>query len=81
MYTTGDKVTYNGETYTAKWWTQGDTPSNGGAWEKPVVAGGAWESGIAYTGGQTVTYQGSTYKAKWWTQGDTPSTSSVWEKQ
>ncbi|MED7787984.1 glycosyl hydrolase family 18 protein [Francisella sp. 19X1-34] len=80
VYTKGDQVTYNGQTYTAKWWTQGDTPSNGGAWEKPVVAGGAWEKGIAYTGGQTVTYQGQKYKAKWWTQGDVPSQGSPWEK-
>ncbi|AJI47890.1 fibronectin type III domain-containing protein [Francisella philomiragia] len=81
VYNKGDKVTYNGVSYEAQWWTQGNKPSDGGAWKKPVVAGGAWESGIAYSGGQTVTYQGSTYKAKWWTQGDTPSNSSVWEKQ
>ena len=26
QYTGGQKVTYNGHLWTAKWWTQGDTP-------------------------------------------------------
>lgn len=26
IYTKGDQVTYNGETYTAKWWTRGEAP-------------------------------------------------------
>lgn len=35
-YSGGDVVTYNGNSYTAKWWTQGETPSDSewGAWEK-----------------------------------------------
>ncbi|MGY3568905.1 chitinase [Vibrio paucivorans] len=33
VYNTGDQVTYNGATYQAKWWTQGDDPANGGPWE------------------------------------------------
>lgn len=35
-YVAGDKVTYGGATYAAKWWTQGDTPgaSQWGPWAK-----------------------------------------------
>lgn len=34
-YTGGTLVTYNGATYKAKWWTQGDTPgAQWGPWEK-----------------------------------------------
>ncbi|USD41733.1 chitinase [Vibrio sp. SCSIO 43135] len=33
VYNTGDQVTYSGATYQAKWWTQGDDPTNGGPWE------------------------------------------------
>ncbi|WP_245806427.1 glycosyl hydrolase family 18 protein [Francisella halioticida] len=80
VYSKGDQVTYNGQIYTAQWWTQGDIPSNGGAWEKPVIPGGAWESGIAYTSGQTVTLDGNTYKAKWWTSDDNPKDGGVWQK-
>jgi len=35
-YWGGDIVTYNGQTYRAKWWTQGDIPGAGGPW-------GPWE--------------------------------------
>ncbi|ELV8625287.1 chitinase [Vibrio cidicii] len=37
VYLAGDLVTYQGATYKAKWWTQGDDPSKGGPWE--LVAG------------------------------------------
>ncbi len=33
-YSGGQVVTYQGSTYKAKWWTQGDTPSNSSVWEK-----------------------------------------------
>ena len=34
VYTAGDKVTYNGKTYTAQWWTRGEVPgaSQWGPW-------------------------------------------------
>src|SRR5699024_5741680 len=32
VYTGGQQVAYNGHLYTAKWWTQGDTPGQGGEW-------------------------------------------------
>ena len=31
VYTGGQQVSYNGHTWTAKWWTQGDAPSTGGS--------------------------------------------------
>jgi len=31
VYTGGQQVSYNGHTWTAKWWTQGETPSTGGS--------------------------------------------------
>lgn len=37
VYVGGDKVVYNGHTYEAKWWTQGDVPgqSVSNSWESP----------------------------------------------
>lgn len=32
VYTAGNKVSYKGVVYQAKWWTQGDDPSKGGVW-------------------------------------------------
>ena len=35
VYTGGSQVTYDGKTYEARWWTQGETPgsSQWGAWQ------------------------------------------------
>ncbi|MCM5662983.1 Ig-like domain-containing protein [Galbibacter mesophilus] len=33
VYTQGMQAIYQGKLYSAKWWTQGDTPSVGGPWE------------------------------------------------
>ncbi|UFJ39134.1 fibronectin type III domain-containing protein [Brevibacillus humidisoli] len=32
VYTAGDRVTYNGIIYEAKWWTQGEQPDQSGEW-------------------------------------------------
>ncbi|MDX1301772.1 PKD domain-containing protein [Photobacterium sp.] len=37
IYNKGDKVTFNGEEYTAKWWTQGDQPGVSAVWNKTSV--------------------------------------------
>src|SRR5882757_5328910 len=85
-YVGGQQVSYNGHTWTAKWWTQGDIPGNNsqGVWTDngacgggttPTAPGGcpaAWNAGNAYVGGQQVSYNGHKWTAKWWTQGDTP---------
>ncbi|KAK3818793.1 MAG: hypothetical protein J3Q66DRAFT_387650 [Benniella sp.] len=91
-YSGGAVVSYNGRQYTAKWWTQGAVPTDGGPWADNGACGGgtpgtgscagvsAWASSTAYTTGTKVTYGGFVYTAQWWTQGDTPGTSSVWVK-
>jgi len=33
VFVGGDQVTYNGNTYKAKWWTKGDTPGAASVWE------------------------------------------------
>src|SRR5712692_5641518 len=33
VYTVGQQVSYNGVIYQAKWWTQGDNPSQSGQWD------------------------------------------------
>ncbi|KAH7102921.1 hypothetical protein BKA62DRAFT_79176 [Auriculariales sp. MPI-PUGE-AT-0066] len=32
VYNSGDSACYNGQSYTAKWWTQGETPGAGDVW-------------------------------------------------
>ncbi|WP_418113208.1 glycosyl hydrolase family 18 protein [Vibrio scophthalmi] len=82
VYVGGDTVIYNGVTYTAKWWTQGDVPGASDVWqEKDDGSLKAWSPTKAYNGGDKAIYQGVTYKAKWWTKGDTPGTAGApWEQ-
>src|SRR5256714_210542 len=90
-YTGGQQVSFNGHNWTAKWWTQGDTPGNNsqGVWTDNGACSGRgntatpgpcsapmWNSGTAYTGGMQVSFNGHKWTAKWWTQGDTPGNNS-----
>ncbi|MFF2154688.1 glycosyl hydrolase family 18 protein [Paenibacillus chitinolyticus] len=46
VYTGGQKVSYNGKVFEAKWWTQGETPSQANTW-------GSWKYISDCTGGGT----------------------------
>lgn len=90
VYLEGDRVTFNGKEYQAKWWTQGNRPDQSGAngpWKEILnendPANKVWSADRTYLAGSEVTYNGHTYKAKWWTQGDRPDQSGaygVWAK-
>src|SRR6185369_1581459 len=90
-YTGGALVSYNGHTYKAAWWTQGETPGTAAVWvdqgacsgggtTQPPTCPAAWNAGTAYNGGATVSYGGHKWTAKWWTQGDIPGNNGqgVW---
>jgi chitinase len=90
-YTGGALVSYNGHTWKAQWWTQGETPGSASVWVDQGACGGggttqppacpaAWVSATAYNGGATVSYGGHKWTAKWWTQGDIPGNNAqnVW---
>jgi len=53
VYTNGMSASYNGDNWTAKWWTQGDTPGgSAGVWADQGACGGSSGGG----GGATCTY-------------------------
>lgn len=79
-YQEGDRVTYNQQTYVAKWWSLNNQPDLGDPWQLDVQSDGEWQASIAYSKDDVVVYQGDRYKAKWWTKGDIPGDSDVWEK-
>nr|WP_329601646.1 chitinase [Paraburkholderia antibiotica] len=81
IYTAGMTVTYQGSTYKAQWWTQGDVPGQAAVWKQTAGTTPTWSSTMAYTGGSCVMYANVKYCAKWWTQGDVPSSGGVWVKQ
>jgi chitinase len=92
VYVGGNLVSYNGHTWRAKWWTQGETPGAADVWADQGPCGGsttpppggtctlpAWSATTVYVGGNQVSYNGHKYTAKWWTQGETPGNHDVWQ--
>ncbi|WP_162143289.1 carbohydrate-binding protein [Chitinilyticum aquatile] len=81
VYNKNDTVTYQGRTWQAQWWNQGDAPGKAwGAWvETGNSAGDDWQGTRAYKAGEKAEYKGMRYQARWWTQGEAPgSASGVW---
>ncbi|MGL5714612.1 MAG: glycosyl hydrolase family 18 protein [Paraclostridium sp.] len=82
IYYGGEIVTYKGQEYKAKWWTQGEAPDQSPAWEKivkPNEDGSMdWYEGMVCVGGDVVQYNGKTYEAKWWTN-TTPGSDDSWK--
>jgi chitinase len=92
-YTGGQLASYQGHTWRAQWWTQGETPGTTQVWVDQGSCTGAtttpptgscsataWSATTAYVGASVVSYGGHTWTAKWWTQGDIPGNNAqaVW---
>lgn len=82
IYLGGEKVSYKGNTYVAKWWTQNNAPDQSAAWEQVVEKNSdgsvPYQAGKAYNGGDIVKYNGMNYQAQWWTL-STPGSDSTWK--
>jgi chitinase len=84
IYTSGDTVVFNGITYQANWWVQGQRPDQSGAWSEVIPDDGiikAWRADLVYNNGDIVSYQGVNYSAAWWTKGEQPGSAAVWKQQ
>ena len=82
IYNSGDTAVYNGITYTAQWWTKGETPGISSVWvEADTGEVGSWSASKTYNSGDEVTFDGNSYSAKWWTKGDQPGNANgPWER-
>ena len=88
IYEAGDRVLYEGIVFEAKWWVQGETPTDeagSGAWKRitPYESYPQYSIDQIYDVGDRVYYNGLLYEAKWWTKGDIPSESTAdgpWKK-
>ena len=68
VYVGGNVVSYNGDNWTAKWWTQGETPSTGGS--------GVWtDNGTCGGGGTTPTSGACSYPD--WVAGQSYATGAI----
>jgi predicted extracellular nuclease len=76
VYVGGDKVTYQGSTWQALWWTQNQAPGDPwGPWQQIVTSSdgtAVWTASRVFTSGDIVVYQGRKYVAKWWTRNQPP---------
>ncbi len=77
VYTGGQSASYNGHNWSAKWWTQGETPGSADVWADQGACDGttpggggsgcdypAWVAGQSYVTGDIVTYtNGGFYQA------------------
>ncbi|MGC9667640.1 ExeM/NucH family extracellular endonuclease [Planosporangium sp. 12N6] len=76
VYNTGDKVSYEGSTWQALWWTQNQAPGDPyGPWQEMATAADGtaiWTASRIFDTGDTVVYQGKKYVAQWWTRNQLP---------
>jgi chitin-binding protein len=83
-YSTGDKVSYENNVYSAKWWNKNQQPNTSNAWQLDNPTDGGtptWSAQNEYSQGAVVSYQNISYQAKWWTKGEQPDVSNVWQKR
>lgn len=80
-YNAGEKVSYQGKVYKAKWWVKGETPDTSSAWElESPSQDDTWQANKVYLAGDQVTHNNQKYQARWWTQGEEPGNASVWQQ-
>jgi 5'-nucleotidase len=85
VYNTGDTVSFQGSTWLALWWTQGQAPGDpNGAWQQIETAADGtaiWTASRIFNTGDRVTFQGTTYLADYWTRNQTPGDATgPWEE-
>ncbi len=81
VFTDGDRVVFNGRTFQAQWWTQGEVPGSSpwGSWREieVVKVGGewidVWTPSRVFTN-EVVYYRGQLFQAQWWTRNQHPTT-------
>ena len=86
VYHTGDRVSYQGNLYTACWYTQNQLPGDPqGPWQETVMTENGtavWTASRTFNSGDLAVYGGTIFKAGWYTRDDTPgSVTGPWQEQ
>ncbi len=80
QYDKPDTVLFEGDEYTAQWWTQGDQPDISDVWVKSYASGVLpWDPNRVYTAPMQASYQGKIYEAKWHAKGVAPDQGDPWK--
>lgn len=85
-YTAGNQISYQGNEYTASYWTQNQAPGDpNGPWQEIVMTEAGtpvWTPSRTFNTGDLAVYNGVTFKAGWYTRNDIPgSVSGPWQEQ
>ncbi|WP_281495544.1 family 43 glycosylhydrolase [Isoptericola sp. S6320L] len=80
VYTAGDRVSFDGRTFEATWWTRAQEPgaSPWGAWQEIAEASdgtAVWTPSRIFTAGDVVVHGDLRYEARWWTRNSEPGAS------
>lgn len=79
-YQGGQRVSYDGLVWEAKWWNQNSSPlAAHSAWKLISDVELPWSAGLVYEAGAEVNHNGRRWYAKWWTQAEEPGTGGSWE--
>ena len=71
-YLGGERVSFQGLIYRAKWWTRGVDPSQSQAFELVSDVLLNYDSARVYEAGDRAIYGDGVFEAKWWTRGTPP---------
>lgn len=79
-YQGGQRVSYEGLVWEAKWWSQNNSPmAPQSVWTLISDVELSWTAGLVYEFGAEVNHNGRRWYAKWWTQTEEPGTGGAWE--
>ncbi|AHE50780.1 chitinase [Aeromonas hydrophila 4AK4] len=82
VYNADTKVSHNQLVWQAKYWTQGNEPSQAAdQWKLVSQVQLGWNAGVAYSGGDVTTHNGRKWQAQYWTRGNEPGKHDVWLDQ
>ncbi len=85
-YPSGATVSYNGQVYTAAWYTKDEQPGTTatGAWQQLALTEDGttvWTSSRIFRAGDQAMYQGKIFQAAWYTRNDQPgSVTGPWQE-
>ena len=80
VYTSGDRVSYQGRTFLALWYTKGETPGSNanGAWSEyatDAAGNSLWTKTGVFDAGDVVLSNGIRWVAQWYSRGEVPGSS------
>ncbi|MNH14260.1 Chitinase A precursor [compost metagenome] len=82
VYNTDTKVSHHQLVWQARYWTQGNEPSQtADQWKLVSQVQLGWHAAVAYSAGELANHKGRKWQARYWTKGNEPGKHDVWLDQ